>query len=157
MYTNFFYQLRQEGIRFLSRMDDSGGSLICWTGQFQPFRLLLLGAGYSHQKASHYDQYDPAFQKYFQGVETRKPWWTKSPNGWKITAQNVFRGRTQCPLEKLGLPTGKAESRFGERCTQDSPHHGGNKWTVQVGLLLWVFRISPGESASAASLMDSQP
>ncbi|NLM20233.1 MAG: VWA domain-containing protein [Peptococcaceae bacterium] len=133
MFTNFFYQLREEGIpvsitEWMTLMEAlyAGLANSSLTGFYYLARAILI------KSESHYDQYDLAFQKYFQGVETPQDLvdqvskWLENP----LPPRMFSEEERNALLEKLGLPDWESlKAALEERLrTQDSPHHGGNKW-----------------------------
>jgi len=81
---------------------------------------------------SHFDQYDLAFQKYFQGIETPEQLldqvaeWMENPLPLKMFSEEE---RNEL-LDKLGLPDWESlKAALEERLRkQDGAHHGGNTW-----------------------------
>lgn len=133
MYTNFFYQLRQEGVpvsitEWMTLMEAlyAGLANSSLTGFYYLARSILV------KSESYYDQYDLAFQKYFQGLETPQDLldlvskWLENP----LPPREFSEEERRALLEKLGLPDWESlKAALEERLrTQDSPHHGGNKW-----------------------------
>lgn len=81
---------------------------------------------------SHFDQYDLAFQSYFQGIETPEQLldqvseWMANP----LPAKMFSEEERNELLKKLGLPDWESlKTSLEERLRkQDGPHHGGNTW-----------------------------
>ncbi|MCB8817989.1 vWA domain-containing protein [Desulfosporosinus shakirovi] len=138
MYTNFFYQLRREGVpvsitEWMTLMEAlneglAGSSL---SGFYYLARAVLV------KSESHFDQYDLAFQNYFRGIETpaqlldQVSKWMENPLPPKMFSEEE---RNEL-LNKLGLPDWESlKSALEERLrTQDGPHHGGGKWVGTGG------------------------
>ncbi|MGI6120346.1 MAG: vWA domain-containing protein [Desulfosporosinus sp.] len=143
MYTNFFYALRQEGVpvsitEWMTLMEalSLGLAHSSLSGFYYLARAILV------KSESHYDQYDLAFQKYFQGIETpaqlldQVSKWMENP----LPARMFSEEERNALLSKLGFPDWESlKTALEERLrTQDAPHHGGNKWigtggTAQFG------------------------
>ena len=138
MYTNFFYQLRQEGIpvsitEWMTLMEalSIGLAESSLTGFYYLARAILV------KSETHFDKYDLAFQKYFQGIETPQQLldqvsqWLENPLPPKMFSEEE---RNEL-LKKLGLPDWESlKAALEERLrTQDSPHHGGNHWIGSGG------------------------
>jgi uncharacterized protein with von Willebrand factor type A (vWA) domain len=138
MYTNFFYQLRQEGIpvsitEWMTLMEalSIGLAESSLTGFYYLARAILI------KSETHFDKYDLAFQKYFQGIETPQQLldqvsqWLENPLPPKMFSEEE---RNEL-LKKLGLPDWESlKAALEERLrTQDSPHHGGNHWIGSGG------------------------
>jgi hypothetical protein len=133
MFTNFFYLLRREGIPV---------SITEWMTLMEALNKGLAGAGLSGfyylaravlvKSESHFDQYDLAFQHYFQGIETPEKLsdlvskWLENP----LPARMFSEEERNRILSKLGLPDWESlKAALEERLrTQDGAHHGGNKW-----------------------------
>ncbi|MDR3599008.1 MAG: VWA domain-containing protein [Desulfosporosinus sp.] len=133
MYTNFFYQLRREGVsvsltEWMTLMEALNVGLAdsSLTGFYYLARAVLI------KSESHYDQYDLAFQKYFQGIETPEQLmdqvseWLANP----LPAKMFSEEERNDLLQKLGLPDWESlKAALAERLRkQDAPHHGGNNW-----------------------------
>ncbi|MCO1600100.1 vWA domain-containing protein [Desulfosporosinus nitroreducens] len=138
MYTNFFYQLRREGVpvsitEWMTLMEALNGGLAgsSLSGFYYLARAVLV------KSESHFDQYDLAFQNYFRGIETpaqlldQVSKWMENPLPPKMFSEEE---RNEL-LNKLGLPDWESlKSALEERLrTQDGPHHGGNKWVGTGG------------------------
>jgi uncharacterized protein len=133
MFTNFFYQLRRQGIpvsitEWLTLMEalNTGLADSSLSGFYYLTRAVLV------KSESYFDQYDLAFQTYFQGIETSEQLfeqvskWLATPLPAKLFSEE---DRNEL-LKKLGLPDWESlkaslEERLRE---QDGPHHGGNTW-----------------------------
>ncbi|MDQ7095543.1 VWA domain-containing protein [Desulfosporosinus sp. PR] len=133
MYANFFYQLRQEGVpvsitEWLTLMEALSLGLAdsSLSGLYYLARAVLV------KSESHFDQYDLAFQKYFQGIETPEQLldqvsqWLANP----LPAKLFSEAERDELLRKLGLPDwDHLKTALEERLRkQDAPHHGGNTW-----------------------------
>jgi len=133
MYTNFFYQLRREGVpvsitEWMTLMEALSVGLAesSLTGFYYLARAVLI------KSESHFDRYDLAFQKYFQGIETPEQLldqvseWLANPLPAKMFSEED-RNRI---LKQLGLPDWESlKAGLEERLRkQDAPHHGGNSW-----------------------------
>ncbi|HBW37071.1 VWA domain-containing protein [Desulfosporosinus sp. BICA1-9] len=133
MYTNFFYTLRREGIpvsitEWLTLMEALSVGLAdsSLSGFYYLARAILV------KSESHFDQYDLAFQKYFQGIETpaqlldQVSKWMENPLPPKMFSEEE---RNEL-LKKLGLPDWESlKAALEERLrTQDGAHHGGGNW-----------------------------
>ncbi len=138
MYTNFFYQLRREGVpvsitEWMTLMEALNGGLAgsSLSGFYYLARAVLV------KSESHFDQYDLAFQNYFRGIETpaqlldQVSKWMENPLPPKMFSEEE---RNEL-LNKLGLPDWESlKSALEERLrTQDGPHHGGDKWVGTGG------------------------
>ncbi len=133
MYTNFFYALRREGVpvsitEWMTLMEALSVGLAesSLSGFYYLARAVLV------KSESHFDQYDLAFQKYFQGIETPEQLldqvsqWMENPLPPKMFSEEE---RNEL-LNKLGLPDWESlKAGLEERLrTQDGAHHGGNNW-----------------------------
>lgn len=133
MYTNFFYQLRREGVpvsitEWMTLMEalSIGLTNSSLSGFYYLARTVLV------KSESHFDQYDLAFQRYFQGIETPQQLldqvseWLANP----LPARQFSEKERSELLEKLGFPDWDSlKTALEERLRkQDSPHHGGNTW-----------------------------
>lgn len=133
MYTSFFYQLRREGVpvsitEWMTLMEALSVGLAesSLTGFYYLARAVLI------KSESHFDQYDLAFQKYFQGIETPEhlldqvSQWLANP----LPAKMFSEEERNDLLKKLGLPDWESlKAGLEERLRkQDGPHHGGNTW-----------------------------
>ncbi|MGC7873689.1 vWA domain-containing protein [Desulfosporosinus sp. SYSU MS00001] len=133
MFTNFFYQLRREGVpvsltEWMTLMEALSVGLAdsSLSGFYYLSRAILV------KSESHFDQYDVAFQRYFQGIETPEQLleqvsqWLANPLPEKLFSDEE---RNEL-LKKLGLPDWESlRVALEERLrTQDGPHHGGNTW-----------------------------
>ena len=143
MYTNFFYQLRREGVpvsitEWMTLMEALSVGLAesSLSGFYYLARAVLV------KSESHFDQYDLAFQSYFQGIETPEQLldqvseWMANP----LPAKMFSEEERNELLKKLGLPDWESvKAALEERLRkQDGPHHGGNNWigtggTAQFG------------------------
>lgn len=133
MYTNFFYTLRREGVpvsitEWMTLMEALSVGLAesSLSGFYYLARAVLV------KSESHFDQYDLAFQKYFQGIETPEQLldqvsqWMENPLPKKMFSEEE---RNEL-LKKLGLPDWESlKAALEERLrTQDGAHHGGKNW-----------------------------
>ncbi|KJR48564.1 hypothetical protein UF75_1092 [Desulfosporosinus sp. I2] len=133
MYTNFFYALRREGIpvsitEWMTLMEALSVGLAesSLSGFYYLARAILV------KSESHFDQYDLAFQTYFQGMETPEQLldqvsqWMENPLPPKMFSEEE---RNEL-LKKLGLPDWESlKAALEERLrTQDGAHHGGGNW-----------------------------
>ena len=133
MYTSFFYQLRREGVpvsitEWMTLMEALSAGLAesSLTGFYYLARAVLV------KSESHFDQYDLAFQTYFQGIDTpgqlldQVSQWLAKP----IPAKMFSEEERNDLLRKLGLPDWESlKAALEERLRkQDAPHHGGNTW-----------------------------
>ncbi|OLN32250.1 vWA domain-containing protein [Desulfosporosinus metallidurans] len=133
MYTNFFYQLRREGVpvsitEWMTLMEALSVGLAesSLSGFYYLARAVLV------KSESHFDQYDLAFQSYFQGIETPEQLldqvseWMANP----LPAKMFSEEERNELLKKLGLPDWESlKTSLEERLRkQDGPHHGGNTW-----------------------------
>ncbi|HZK86311.1 MAG TPA: VWA domain-containing protein [Desulfosporosinus sp.] len=133
MYTNFFYALRHEGVpvsitEWMTLMEALSAGLAesSLVGFYYLSRAVLV------KSESHFDQYDLAFQKYFQGIETPEQLldqvaeWMENPLPLKMFSEEE---RNEL-LDKLGLPDWESlKAALEERLRkQDGAHHGGNTW-----------------------------
>lgn len=128
MFTGFFYTLKEEKVpvtptEWMTLMEAlnrglSGGSL---SGFYYLSRAVLV------KSEAHYDRFDIAFSRYFDGIDTSDKlaervagWLEKSLPPLKIDpAQRKF---SEWSLEEL-------KKALDERLkTQDGEHHGGSKW-----------------------------
>ncbi|MHB8124848.1 MAG: vWA domain-containing protein [Desulfitobacteriaceae bacterium] len=143
MFTSFFYQLRREGVpvsitEWMTLMEalNAGLAESSLSGFYYLARAVLV------KSESHFDQYDLAFQNYFQGIETPEKLldlvskWMENP----LPAKMFSEEERNEILKKLGLPDWESlKAALEERLrTQEGPHHGGNKWigtggTAQFG------------------------
>ena len=138
MYTSFFYQLRREGVpvsltEWMTLMEAlsvglAESSLI---GFYYLARAVLI------KSESHFDQYDLAFQKYFQGIKTPEQLldqvsqWLANP----LPAKMFSEEERDQVLQKLGFPDWESlKKALEERLRkQDAPHHRGNTWIGTAG------------------------
>lgn len=138
MYTNFFYALRREGVpvsitEWMTLMEAlsiglADSSLV---GFYYLSRAVLV------KSETHFDQYDLAFQNYFQGIETPEQLldqvaeWLENPLPLRMFSEEE---RNEL-LAKLGLPDWESlKADLEERLRkQDSPHHGGKFWVGTGG------------------------
>jgi hypothetical protein len=138
MYTSFFYQLRREGVpvsltEWMTLMEAlsvglAESSLI---GFYYLARAVLI------KSESYFDQYDLAFQKYFQGIKTPEQLldqvsqWLANPLPAKMFSEE---DRDQV-LKKLGFSDWESlKKALEERLRkQDAPHHRGNTWIGTAG------------------------
>lgn len=133
MYTNFFYSLRREGVavsitEWMTLMEALSVGLAesSLSGFYYLARAVLV------KSESHFDQYDLAFQKYFQGIDSPEQLldqvsqWLENPLPLKMFSEEE---RNEL-LSKLGLPDWESlKAALEERMRkQDGPHHGGNTW-----------------------------
>ncbi len=133
MYTNFFYALRREGVpvsitEWMTLMEALSVGLAesSLSGFYYLARAILV------KSESHFDQYDLAFQTYFQGLETPEQLldqvsqWMENPLPPKMFSEEE---RNEL-LKKLGLPDWESlKAALEERLrTQDGAHHGGGNW-----------------------------
>lgn len=133
MYTNFFYALRREGVpvsitEWMTLMEALSVGLAesSLSGFYYLARAILV------KSESHFDQYDLAFQTYFQGMETPEQLldqvsqWMENPLPPKMFSEEE---RNEL-LKKLGLPDWESlKAALEERLrTQDGAHHGGGNW-----------------------------
>lgn len=133
MYTNFFYGLRREGVpvsitEWMTLMEALSVGLAesSLSGFYYLSRAVLV------KSESHFDQYDLAFQKYFQGIETPQQLldqvseWMENP----LPAKMFSEEERNELLSKLGLPDWESlKAALEERLrTQDGAHHGGGNW-----------------------------
>ncbi|MFZ3102644.1 MAG: VWA domain-containing protein [Desulfitobacteriaceae bacterium] len=133
MFTNFFYQLRREGVpvsitEWMTLMEalNAGLAEASLSGFYYLARAVLV------KSESHFDQYDLAFQRYFQGIETPEgllnqvAQWMENPLPERMFSEEE---RNEL-LKKLGLPDWDSlKAGLEERLrTQDGPHHGGKNW-----------------------------
>lgn len=133
MFTSFFYQLRREGVpvsitEWMTLMEALNVGLAdsSLSGFYFLARSVLV------KSESHFDQYDLAFQKYFQGIETPEKLldqvskWMENP----LPARMFSEEERNELLNKLGLPDWESlKAALEERLrTQDGPHHGGGNW-----------------------------
>lgn len=138
MYINFFYALRREGIpvsitEWLTLMEALllGLANSSLTGFYYLARTVLV------KSESHFDQYDLAFQKYFQGIESA-PQLLDQVAEWVETPLNPLtfnKAERDLRLKLLESPDWKKfKKELGERLrAQDAPHHGGPKWIGKGG------------------------
>ncbi len=133
MFTNFFYQLRREGVpvsitEWMTLMEalNVGLAEASLSGFYFLARAVLV------KSETHFDQYDLAFQRYFQGIETPEQLldqvskWMENP----LPAKMFSEDERNELLNKLGLPDWESlKAALEERLrTQDGPHHGGGNW-----------------------------
>ncbi|MHB8125825.1 MAG: vWA domain-containing protein [Desulfitobacteriaceae bacterium] len=133
MFTNFFYQLRREGVpvsitEWLTLMEALSAGLAesSLSGFYYLARAVLV------KSESHFDRYDLAFQRYFQGIETPEELqdkvfeWLEKPLPVKMFTEEE-RNKI---LKALGLPDWESlQAALAERLlTQDGTHHGGKYW-----------------------------
>ncbi len=133
MFTNFFYQLRREGVpvsitEWMTLMEalNVGLAESSLSGFYYLARAVLV------KSENHFDQYDLAFQRYFQGIETPEQLldqvskWMENP----LPAKMFSEEERNELLNKLGLPDWESlKAALEERLrTQDGPHHGGGNW-----------------------------
>ncbi len=133
MFTNFFYQLRREGVpvsitEWMTLMEalNVGLAKSSLSGFYYLARAVLV------KSESHFDQYDLAFQRYFQGIETPEQLldqvskWMENP----LPAKMFSEEERNALLNKLGMPDWESlKAALEERLrTQDGPHHGGGNW-----------------------------
>jgi Uncharacterized protein conserved in bacteria len=133
MYTNFFYQLRREGVpvsitEWMTLMEALSIGLAdsSLSGFYYLARAVLV------KSESHFDQYDLAFRRYFQGIKTPEQLldqvseWMANP----LPAKQFSEDERNELLKKLGFPDWESlKAALEERLRkQDSPHHGGNTW-----------------------------
>jgi uncharacterized protein with von Willebrand factor type A (vWA) domain len=133
MFTEFFYQLRREGIpvsitEWLTLMEalSAGLAETSLSGFYYLARAVLV------KSECHFNRYDLAFQKYFQGIETPEKLqdmvfdWLKNPIPVKTyTAEERHR-----LWQALGVPDWESLRAALEELllVQDGAHHGGIKW-----------------------------
>jgi uncharacterized protein with von Willebrand factor type A (vWA) domain len=142
MYINFFYTLRREGIpvsitEWMTLMEalSIGLAESSLTGFYYLARVVLV------KSESHFDKYDLAFQKYFQGIETPEQLldqiseWLENP----LPARMFSEKERNELINKLGLPDWESlKEALAERLrTQDAPHHAGTKWIGTGGTSLF--------------------
>lgn len=133
MFTDFFYLLRHEGVpvsitEWMTLMEALNAGL----AESSLSRFYYLARAVLVKSECHFDRYDLAFQKYFQGIETPEKLqdmvseWLKNPLPLKTFSEEE-RNRI---LNSLGLPDWESlKSALAERLlTQDGVHHGGTKW-----------------------------
>jgi uncharacterized protein with von Willebrand factor type A (vWA) domain len=133
MFTNFFYQLRHEGIpvsisEWMTLMEALNAGL----AESSLLSFYYLARAVLVKSECHFDRYDLAFQKYFQGIVTQEKLhdmvfeWLKNPIPIKMFTEDE-RSRI---LKTLGLPNWESlKAALEERLrNQDGTHHGGTKW-----------------------------
>ncbi|HWQ88681.1 MAG TPA: VWA domain-containing protein [Desulfitobacteriaceae bacterium] len=133
MFTDFFYQLRREGVpvsltEWMTLMEGLNAGLAesSLSGFYYLARAVLV------KSESHFDKYDLVFQNYFQGIDTPQKLldqvakWLENP----LPARMFSEEERNRILKKLGFPDWESlKAALEERLrTQDGPHHGGNKW-----------------------------
>jgi hypothetical protein len=133
MFTEFFYQLRREGVpvsitEWLTLMEALSAGLAesSFSGFYYMARAVLV------KSECHFDRYDLAFQKYFQGIETPQELqdvvfeWLRDP----IPVKMFTEEERLLILKSLDLPDWESlKAALAERLlTQDGTHHGGTKW-----------------------------
>jgi len=133
MFTDFFYQLRREGVpvsltEWMTLMEGLNAGLAesSLSGFYYLARAVLV------KSESHFDKYDLVFQNYFQGIDTPQKLldefakWMENP----LPARMFSEEERNRILKKLGFPDWESlKAALEERLrTQDGPHHGGNKW-----------------------------
>ncbi|MDT3700677.1 MAG: VWA domain-containing protein [Thermincola sp.] len=133
MFINFFYLLKREGVpvsitEWLTLMDalNKGMAASSLTSFYYLARAILV------KSETHFDKYDIAFQRYFDGIETPAKirddimeWLEHGlpPAPWDIDLETKLKFQ----LEELDLE--ELKKTFEERLKdQKSPHHGGSKW-----------------------------
>ena len=132
MYIDFFYALRREGVpvtitEWMTLMEalSLGLANSSLSGFYYLARAVLV------KSESHFDQYDLAFQKYFQGIETPQQLldqvaeWMENP----LNPLAFSKAERDLQLSQLEVPDWKKfKKELGERLrAQDAPHHGGPK------------------------------
>lgn len=133
MFVNFFYLLKKEGVpvsitEWLTLMEalNNGMAASSLTSFYYLARSILV------KSETHFDKYDIAFQKYFEGIETPA---TISDQVMKwlenaLPPRNEvidLEARLKYQLGKLNLD--ELKKMFEERLNeQKSEHHGGSKW-----------------------------
>jgi uncharacterized protein with von Willebrand factor type A (vWA) domain len=133
MFINFFYLLKKEGIPVsitewltLAEALDSGMAASSLTSFYYLARSILV------KSENHFDKYDIAFQKYFEGIETPAlisdqvmEWLEKG-----LPPRNEImdlEAKLKFQLENVDLA--ELKKMFEERLNeQKSAHHGGSKW-----------------------------
>jgi hypothetical protein len=133
MFTNFFYQLRREGVpvsltEWMTLMEGLNAGLAesSLSGFYYLARAVLV------KSESHFDKYDLVFQNYFQGIDTPQKLldqvakWMENP----LPARMFSEEERNRILKKLGFPDWESlKAALEERLrTQSGSHHGGNKW-----------------------------
>lgn len=129
MFTGFFYTLKEEKVpvtptewmTLMEALDKglSGGSL---SGFYHLSRAVLV------KSESHYDRFDMAFRRYFEGVETPEglasqvaEWLEHGLPPLKISPSD------RLPFSEWSLE--KLKKELDERLKkQDGQHHGGSQW-----------------------------
>ncbi|NLX90187.1 MAG: VWA domain-containing protein [Firmicutes bacterium] len=138
MFLDFFYALRREGIpvsitEWLTLMEalSLGLANSSLTGFYYLARTVLI------KSERYFDQYDLAFQKYFQGIESTPQLldqvadWVEAP----LNPLPFSKAERDLRLKLLETPDWKQlKKELGERLrAQDAPHHGGPKWIGKSG------------------------
>lgn len=132
MFIYFFYLLKKEGVpvsmtEWMTLMDALGKGLAAssLTNFYYLARSILV------KSETHFDKYDIAFQKYFEGIETTEKiseqvykWLEKSlpPMDKSVDLNELLKAQ-------LGLDMEQLKQMFEDRLReQKSAHHGGAKW-----------------------------
>lgn len=133
MFINFFYLLKREGVpvsmtEWMTLMEALGKGMAAssLTGFYYLARSILV------KSETHFDKYDLAFQKYFEGIETPAQisdqimeWLEHALPPLDINIDLAAKLKYQ--LENLDLE--ELKKMFEERLKeQKSEHHGGSKW-----------------------------
>ncbi|MDA8233554.1 MAG: VWA domain-containing protein [Clostridia bacterium] len=138
MFINFFYLLKKEGVpvsitEWMTLMDalSKGMAASSLTSFYYLTRSILV------KSETHFDKYDLAFQKYFEGIETPNQiseqiikWLENAlpPKDMEIDLE----AKLKYQLENLDLD--ELKKMFEERLKeQKSEHHGGSKWVGTGG------------------------
>jgi len=129
LFINFYYQLKSEGVpvslnEWMALMEAlaKGLSFSSLTGFYHLARAMLV------KSEAHYDRYDLAFAKYFEGIETGDEiikhaleWLTRS-----LPPLRVPPGE-RSPFADWDL--NELRRQLEERLKkQDGEHHGGSRW-----------------------------
>jgi len=138
MFINFFYLLRKEGVpvsitEWLTLMEalNNGMAASSLTSFYYLARSILV------KSENHFDKYDVAFQKYFEGIDTpvqisnEVMEWLE--NGLPPKDMEIdLAAKLKYQLENLDLA--ELKKQFEERLKeQKSQHHGGSKWVGTGG------------------------
>lgn len=134
MFINFFYQLKSEGVpvslnEWMTLMEAlaKGLSFSSLTGFYYLARAVLV------KSEAHYDRYDLAFAKYFQGVETKED---IVEQALKLLAESLPVSQTTSgnisPLARLNVGALRRELEIS--LNKQNNEQPGPKWADTLGM-----------------------
>ena len=133
MFINFFFTLREEGVPV---------TIVEWMTLTEALHMGLADSSLTQfyylarsvlvKSETHFDQYDIAFQRYFNGIEPpaklldQVSQWMENP----LPPYLFTEEERNKLINSLGMPDWeKLRAALEERLrTQDGAHHGGNRW-----------------------------